>query len=374
MNRSLFRSILLLITYAVVLIMVIFRFDVIWSGVGKVISALSPLWIGFAIAFVLNRPTLFLRRKLENHLPDKVKRWARPLSVLSVYLLVILFIVTLVAVVVPELIKSVELFTSNLGTYALNLQELYERLENRFNLSFLGDIDFAQLNVGLGDILNRALRTISDTIPHLFAITKNVLSGALTLLLALIFSIYMLADSDKLKAQTRRMATSYLPEKISAPMLRIVRRSSETFGNFVRGQTVEAIILGVLCFIGMSIFRFEYAPLISTLVGVSALIPIAGAYIGGAAAFLLLVMINPIRALWFLLFLVVLQQLENTLIYPRVVGDSVGLPGLWVMAAVTVGGGLFGFVGMLIGVPVSAILYSFLQEDLREKHLEDHAD
>ena len=133
------------------------------------------------------------------------------------------------------------------------------------------------------------------------------------------------------------------------------------------GQATEAIILGVLCFIGMNIFRFAYAPLISVIVAVSALIPIAGAYIGAGIAFLLLVMIDPMQAVWFVVFLVILQQLEGNIIYPRVVGTSIGLPGLWVLAAVTVGGGLFGFIGMLLGVPVTAVLYALLREDVARR-------
>lgn len=370
MDRSIFRSLIMLITYTVLLVVILLRIDVIFAGLGMLISALKPLWIGFAIAFVLNRPTKFLHEKISGILPEKAKKWASALSILITYFLLIVFFVALVAVVVPELIRSVELFASNLSTYAQNLQALYGWLETRVDLSFLGNIDFEKMNMGLSDIINKALQTVSETLPHIFAITRTFFSGALTLLLALIFSIYMLAGSERLKAQTRRLTTAYLPKKTAHTVLDVAQLSSETFGNFVRGQVIEAIILGVLCFIGMLIFRFEYAPLISTLIGVSALIPIAGAYIGGAASFLLLVMINPLRALWFLVFLVVLQQLENSLIYPRVVGESVGLPGIWVMAAVTVGGGLFGFIGMLIGVPVSAVLYSLLRADLREKATE----
>lgn len=368
MNRKLFRSIVLLITYAILLVVLLFRFEAVLGTIGSVISALSPLWIGFAIAFILNRPARFINKKLSDLLPEKLEKFATPISVTLTYLLLIILLVALVSIVVPELAKSIQTLIDNMPQYGQNLQDAYNRFEERFNLTVLGDFDLSALQGSLQDILSRALSAVSDTLPHLFTLTRNLFSAALTTLLALIFSVYMLADSENLKAQTRRLVITYVPEKYSEHILRVARMSSDTFGNFVRGQVVEAFILGILCFIGMMIFGFEYAPLISTLVGVTALVPIAGAYIGGAISFLLLLMISPIRALWFLVFLIILQQLESMFVYPRVVGSSVGLPGIWVMAAVTVGGAIFGFVGMLIGVPVSAVLYALLRSDLREKY------
>ena len=150
-------------------------------------------------------------------------------------------------------------------------------------------------------------------------------------------------------------------------MLFVTRLTSDTFTKYVNGQMVEACILGGLCFVGMCVFRFDYAPLISVAVGVFALIPIAGAYLGAVLAVLLLVMIDPLEAVWFLVFLVALQQLEGNLIYPRVVGTSMGLPGIWVLAAVTVGGSLMGLVGMVVSVPLAAVAYTLLKRDLRAR-------
>lgn len=151
------------------------------------------------------------------------------------------------------------------------------------------------------------------------------------------------------------------------PLLSVTRLTADTFTRYVSGQLTEACILGVLCFLGMCLFQFDYAPLISVIIGVSALIPVAGAYIGAAVAVLLLVMIEPMQAVWFLIFLVVLQQLEGNIIYPRVVGTSLGLPGIWVLAAVTVGSSLLGFVGLVISVPVTAVLYTLLKGDLARR-------
>ena len=197
--------------------------------------------------------------------------------------------------------------------------------------------------------------------------TSVVVSGVITGVLALVFSIYMLSGAPRLTAQCRRLVRAYLPQRVSTRVLSVARLTVDTFSKYVNGQLVEACILGGLCFAGMCIFRFDYAPLISVIIGVSALIPIAGAYLGAAVAVLLLVMIRPMEAFWFLVFLVTLQQLEGNLIYPRVVGTTMGLPGIWVLAAVTVGGSLLGLIGMVMSVPIAAVVYTLLKNDLRAR-------
>ena len=177
----------------------------------------------------------------------------------------------------------------------------------------------------------------------------------------------MLSGAPRLTAQCRRLIQAYLPRRAADTVLSVTRLTADTFSKYVNGQMVEACILGGLCFLGMCVFRFDYAPLISVAVGVFALIPIAGAYLGAVLAVLLLVMIDPWQAVWFLVFLVALQQLEGNLIYPRVVGTSMGLPGIWVLAAVTVGGSLLGLVGMVVSVPLAAVAYTLLKRDLRER-------
>ena len=219
----------------------------------------------------------------------------------------------------------------------------------------------------MGNVLSKVLTTITSTLPQLISATGAILSAVVTGLLALVFSVYMLVGADKLIAQCRRLVVTYLPAKISGPVLTVARLTADTFTRYVSGQLTEAIILGCLCFLGMNIFRFSYAPLISVIIAVSALIPVAGAYIGAITAAILLLMISPMQAVWFLVFLIILQQLEGNLIYPRVVGTSIGLPGIWVLAAVTVGSALAGFVGLVVGVPITAVLYTLLKRDLRRR-------
>lgn len=375
MEKKLFRSLLLLITYAVVLVAVIVKLDAVGTWLDGVLSAFKPLIIGLVIAFILNRPCNFFARQYEKVLPGKGKKAARPLAVVSAYLVVIVLITALVSLVVPELVRSIETFIGNISTYAANFQHLYDWVVDRLDLEQLASMD---LSAGISDtlkgLLTGALDALTNTLPHLITMTSVVVSGVVTGAISLVFSIYMLSGGPRLTAQCRRLVTTYLPERISAPLLSVTRLTVDTFAKFVSGQVTEACILGGLCFVGMCVFRFDYAPLISVIVGVSALIPVAGAYLGAGVSAVLLVMIDPIQALWFLVFLVTLQQLEGNIIYPRVVGTSMGLPGIWVLAAVTVGGSLLGLPGIVVSVPITAVLYTLLKRDLRGRIAAREAD
>ncbi len=368
MDKKLFRGLLLLITYSVVLVAVIVKLDAVMGWLGGVAGAFQPLIIGGVIAFILDRPCNFFARLYERALPAKAGAAARPLAAATAYLIVAVAISLLVALVVPELTHSIEMFINNISTYAANFQELFDWVVSKLELEQLADLD---LSTGISDslkgLLTGALDALTNTLPHVIGMTSVVVSGVVTGVISLVFSIYMLSGAPRLTAQCRRLVQAYLPKGVADRVLTVARLTADTFSKYVNGQVVEACILGGLCFIGMCIFRFDYAPLISVAVGVFALIPIAGAYLGAVLAVLLLVMIDPLEALWFLVFLVALQQLEGNLIYPRVVGTSMGLPGIWVLAAVTVGGSLLGLVGMVVSVPLAAVVYTLLKQDLRAR-------
>lgn len=367
-DKKFFKSLILLITYAVVLVAFIVKIDAVGGWLSSVISAFKPLLIGFAVAFILNRPCNFFAGLYGKKLPEKAAKAARPLAVVTCYLIVVLLLAGVVALVVPELVKSIQTFAGNLSTYAGNFQALYDSIVEKLDLQSLADLNLSSaIREPLSKLLSGVLNALTNTLPQFITMTSVLVSGAITAVLALVFSIYMLSGGPKLTAQCRRLVTAYLPERVSAPLLRVLRLTADTFTKYVSGQLIEACILGGLCFLGMCLFRFDYAPLISVVIGVSALIPVAGAYIGGAVAVLLLVMISPLEAFLFLVFLVVLQQLEGNLIYPRVVGTSMGLPGIWVLAAVTVGSSMLGFVGLIASVPVTAVLYTLLRGDLHRR-------
>lgn len=367
MNKKLFRSLILLITYTILLVTLLGNQATVFSFIGQTIHVLKPILFGCVIAFILNQPCKFFARILQRHLPFRLKRAARPVAVVLSYVVLLGAIALLVSFIIPGLTNSISTFVGNLSTYIGNLQDLYNWAVNTFDLEMLGTLDLSGFSSTLQKLLNEALNTVATAVPQLVGATAKLVSFVVTLFLSVIFSIYLLASGPRLGAQCRRLVVTYLPEKLADRVLRVSRLTGTTFTNFITGQVTEAIILGVLCFVGMSIFRFQYAPLISVIIAVSALVPIAGAYLGAGLACLLLVMIEPIQAVWFLVFIVVLQQLEGNLIYPRVVGTSIGIPGLWVLAAVTVGGGLFGFAGMLLGVPVTAVFYALLRDDMAQR-------
>ena len=200
-------------------------------------------------------------------------------------------------------------------------------------------------------------------------ITMGVVSVVTTGFISLALSVYILNGKEKLLIQVKRVTKAYTPSKIHIKIKTLYDIVVQVFEDYIAGQCKEALILGALCFIGMTIFRFEYAGLISVIIGVTALVPILGAYIGGAIGVVLLLFTSPVKALLFLIFLVVLQQFEGNVIYPRVVGRKIGLPGMWVLLGISVGGGIMGILGMIIAVPVTTVLYQLLKKDVarREK-------
>ena len=368
MDKKLFKSILLLITYAVVLVLVLARLNVIGGAVMWVLGLLRPLLIGFAIAFVLNRPCHFFHRLYQRGLGNtRAKGACRPLAVLSSYLALILVIAAIFAYVLPKFAESIQTFVLNLSGYLTNLQTGYNDIIGSLNLD-AESLDLSWLNEKLSGLFDKVLQLLSDTGPQLVAsVTSGLVSAVVTGVLAVVFSIYMLSGQEKLMRQCRRVFRAYVPARIAGPIGDVVHLTADTFTRFVTGQLTEACILGGLVAVGMLFIQADYAPLIGVIVGASAIVPVAGAYIGAVISALLLLVVSPIKALIFLIFLIILQQFEGNVIYPKVVGTSIGLPGLWVLAAVTVGAGIGGLLGVLLSVPVASILYTLLRRDVSRR-------
>lgn len=367
MDKRLFRSILLIITYAVVLVMVLARLDVIGFALTQLLGLFRPLIIGFALAFILNRPCHFFFRMYNRGLgKTRAAGAARPLAVVTSYLALIIVVAGVFSFVLPKLAESIQTFVLNLSTYIANVQGWINQLADYFHLD-IAELDLSNLNKTLENLFRQALGFLSGLGSQLLQFTAGVVSLVVTGVLALVFSIYMLSGKEKLLGQCRRVLRAYVPPKFADPITDVVHLTSETFTRFVTGQFVEACILGSLCAIGMLFIQADYAPLIGVTVGASAIIPVAGAYIGAVLSAVLLLMVSPLKAFIFLIFLVILQQIEGNVIYPKVVGSSIGLPGIWVLAAVTVGGGLLGLEGVLLSVPVASVLYTLLRRDVRRR-------
>ena len=340
------------------------------------ISLLSPFIIGFCMAYVVNlllRPLerfwMWMWHKTKRQkLISKIKR---PLCLTLSFLVVLGVIFAIVFMIIPALKDTVVSFANKVPQYAKTVEGWYYTI-----VDFFGNYNFElpEISLDINKITDFAKNIISNygssVLDTTVNVTASIVSAIVDIVLGLVFAIYLLSQKEKLGNQTRRAATAILGHERSKRVVDFTALTNNVFTKFVTGQLTEACIIGVLCFIGMSIFKIPYAGIISILVGFTALVPIFGAFIGtGIGAFLILLE-SPVKAVWFVVFIIILQQLEGNLIYPRVVGKSVGLPGIWVLTAVTVGGGLFGVLGMLFSVPICSVLYVLFRNFVNKKNQE----
>ena len=332
------------------------------------LSAAAPVIIGLAIAYVVNILMTFYERHYFKKKANKkfVQKTRRPVCLVGAILTLLGVIALIVWLVVPELVLCVKFLISEIPPLIENFltSRFAKEVVPKDILSTLASIDWLSYVTKIIDTVSKGM---GDAVGVVVRALTSVASVVVTSLLSVIFSIYLLTGKDTLRSQCKRLMTSYLPEKINNRLIYTLSVFNDSFHGYIVGQCTEAVILGVLCTVGMLIFRFPYAAMIGALVGFSALIPVAGAYIGAGVGAVMMLTKSPLTALLFLVFIVVLQQLEGNLIYPKVVGGSIGLPAIWVLWAVTVGGGLFGVLGMLLGVPVVAALYRLLREDMKRK-------
>lgn len=354
------KELLKLVVLAIVLIFASIHIKEIWEFLKFLVQLVMPFILGIVIAFVLN----ILVNLIENKLLDKAKmkdKSKRTISLVLSFAIVFTFIIILLLIIIPQLKNAVNLFVDNMPMYEENVKMLLER----FNI----DPDIInQIEEGIKNFGTVALDFIKDNRDQIWDITlgvaSNVISVLVNLVIALVFAIYLLAQKEKLLHQLNKVLDAYLPEKRVSKIKDIAKLSNRVCASFVSGQCLEAVIIGILCFIGMLVLGIPYAATISVLIGVTALVPVYGAFIGTIFGAFLIFMVSPIKALIFVIFILILQQFEGNLIYPKVVGKSVGLPGIWVFVAVTIGASLAGILGMLISVPVASILYSVLATDV----------
>lgn len=338
---------------------------------GLALQVAWPLMLGLVLAYVVNIPMAFYERHFPASGPAWLQKLRRPVCLVLSVLSILLIVVLIVRMILPELVSCVTLLLEQLPG-ALNA--VADQLETNFHLSdwlsgeadswLQGDTDWQKLIQQLVDWLISGFGGAMHSITNLIS---SVVSGTVTLVVGAIFSIYVLMGKERLGRQIHRLLNTYCKPRWTEKLYYVLVTVDNCFHRFIVGQCVEAVILGLLCIIGMLIFRFPYAGMIGALIGFTALIPVAGAYIGAIVGALMIFTVSPLQAVLFIVFLVVLQQLEGNLIYPRVVGSSIGLPGIWVLAAVTVGGGLMGVGGMLLGVPLTAAVYQLLRHDMNRR-------
>jgi predicted PurR-regulated permease PerM len=339
-------------------------------GFGRwLFQLILPLLMGGAVAFVINVPL----RPLERHFfPNSSRPWVykirRPCCIFLAILIILGIFAGVGGLVIPELISAFSILGHSISSAAKSLQELNLLVygEDSAILQIVNslDINWSEIQATLINFIkNSAVGVVDSTV----SVVGSIVSSVVNFAIALVFGIYILSAKEKLKAQAVVILRAWMPERFTEKFLHIAGVVNLSFRKYVVGQTTEAVILGSLCAIGMMILRLPYAPMIGALVGVTALIPIVGAFIGAAVGAFMILVVNPVQAVIFIGFLLALQQIEGNIIYPRVVGSSMGLPAIWVLAAVTIGGSLGGIGGMLLSVPTAAALYTLVGEATQKR-------
>ncbi|MBQ7888465.1 MAG: AI-2E family transporter [Erysipelotrichaceae bacterium] len=336
-----------------------------------ILSAASPLIIGLVISYILNLLMSFYERT--TFFQKNFNASSRRIICLCLAIISMVAIVAgVVRLVIPELVLCLQLLFAEVPSF---IDALLKNENIRILLPETITNDLAGLN--WQEILNKIAPVLTTGISTIGTFVSSIFSSLVTGLLSLIFAIYLLLGKESLQAQTDRVLKTYMKPAHYNRLLEILNIFNDCFHRYFVGQCAEAVILGILCALGMLVLQFPYAVMIGTLVGFTALIPVAGAYIGAAVGAIMILTVSPIQAVFFLIFIVILQQLEGNLIYPKVVGSSLGLPAIWVLAAVTVGGGVMGIAGMLLGVPTAAAFYRLLKEDVfqrEQSHKPNHIE
>ena len=371
-ERKVLRNGLILLVCGAALVLLVLRFDQVWGAVSTVISTLSPVAFGIVLAYVLNVFVHFFEDfaflPLKNVQSPLWRKARRPLAVLLAYLVVALVIVFICAFIVPGLIESVRLLADTVQQTA----PVYFNSAVKWLTKFAAENDLTFIQDFLSDfswptLLGSFTTVATNFLTSLLDVTFNVASGVFSFIMGFIFSVYMLVGKEKLLRGVRSTALAFLPKGAARRLGRVGRVANQVFFSFIKGQLTECVILGTLCYVGMGLLGLQYALLISSVVALSSLIPILGAYIGAAVGVFILLLVHPIDALVFLIFLLVLQQVEGNLIYPRVVGSSIGLPPVWTLFAVLFWGGVLGIPGILLGTPTTAVLYRLLRTGVRRR-------
>lgn len=333
------------------------------NAVGWMVSLVTPFLLGGAIAFIINVPM----RKIEKHLfphasQSRVKKLRRPLALVLSIMLVLAILTFAIFVIAPGVGTAAGQIVAQIPSSINKLSAQITQLWDRFDLYNY----FTSLDISWSAMAEKAAKLLQDWGSSLLgggvSLVSGVVSGVTTFFIGLVFAIYLLMQKEKLSRQFRKLLYALLPERAVDRVVSVARLAHRTFSSFLSGQCIEAVILGSLFVLAMTLLHLPYAPLIGVLIALTALIPMVGAFIGCVVGALLILMVSPLQALEFVILFLILQQVEGNLIYPHVVGSSVGLPSLWVLVAVTLGGSLMGIVGMLIFIPLCSVCYALLRE------------
>lgn len=359
---------ILLVTYGLLLFFIFINLGNIWNVVAMIIRLLKPLFLGLGIAYILNMPMSYFEKEIKKRAPEKSfgYRKARSIAITITLVLACMFIILLVAVIIPQLIASLTLLFSHLGEYIGNIIGFFVKIMNELNLDskavqeIMVDIEKLPWNQILNNFLEWAINASSS----IGSVASDVIGQTVSLvgemgiwLTGFMASLYLLSHKEEHLYQARKLTLGILGKEMAQPCFHWAHRVNLIFSNFIGGQLLEACIIFVIYYVSMTLLKMPYALVISALIGITSIIPVFGAMLGSGIGFFLILGINPWQAIFYYIFYQLMQQFENNVIYPRVVGNSVGLPGVWVLISILAFGSLFGVLGMFIAVPASAVIY-----------------
>ena len=371
LSKSNMKKILFIVTFAILLLVGLQNLPAVMGFVSWVFRLVMPFVMGLCIAFILNVPMRVIERVLFGE-PDRPGRFRRklrrPVSLVLTLLLVAGVVFIVLFLIIPELIRTFASMAQRVPPFLQQVQQWGEK--------FFGDHPeilewMTKLELDWKVIANKAMELVQSgagsVLNSTIGVATSIIGGVVNFFLGLVFAVYVLMQKERLGAQCRTVLFAYLPRHRAERVVSVCAVSHQTFSSFLSGQCLEAAILGMMFFITLSLFRFPYALIISVLTAFTALIPIFGAIIGCVVGALLILLVDPMQALWFIILFQILQQIEGNLIYPHVVGNSVGLPSIWVLVAVTIGGSMMGIAGMLIFIPLCSVLYALFREAVNRR-------
>lgn len=367
---------LILITYAVVLYLVLKNIAIFLTFFKLIYNIMIPFVYAFALAYLLNKPYVFFKDTAFAKMGKNGTRAAkmrRPLALLCTYMVGVALIAFLLGILIPELIKSGDQLISNFSTYTQSFEEFLTDMMKRFNIdidkngSLFQTINKLTAKVTGGDLMDLVSGVAKSFLPTVFDFTKSLTTSIYNWFISIVISIYMLVSKDQLLLQCRKLVYAIVPKRALNTVIETATLSHKMLGRFIYGKIIDSAIIGVICYIGMLIFKFDYPLIISVIVGITNIIPFFGPFIGAIPSCILLLMIDPMQAVWFALFVFVLQQIDGNIIGAKILGATIGISDFWIMFSILLGGGLFGVIGMILGCPIFAVIYILIGRRVNSK-------
>lgn len=365
MEKKLFRSIVALCAIAALFALAVLQFDAIVGGLKILKAVLTPVIAGVLIALFIDRPYKMYYRLFARafHKAKHKNKLTSGFSVALTYITLLTFIAIFLVAVVPEVSASVTLLLANVSTYVSNIEDALNSFiaGNEYLAAQIEPFDFSEWEAWMISTIGSLVDLVENRLPEIFDLTKSIAGGVTNAILSLIISIYIMLDRNHLKWQIKKLIHAIFPKNVPETIEEIAKLTTNTLSGYISGRIIGSVIVGLICFIFLKIFGFEYAVLISFMVGVTNIIPMIGPFIGAIPSAFLLLLVNPMQCLWFIIFILVLQQLDGNLLDPLIAGESTGLPTLWVLVSITIGGGLFGILGFILSVPIFAVIFTLIK-------------